>query len=353
MNLLERRIQSALTLTLTLTLSRPTGLRRAEAASAAQAGEGAGTGRGLNIWTASAFPDASGRSPSPIRWERAGVRVNRGERVRMSIAFTLIELLVVIAIIAILAAMLLPVLSKAKVKAQGIHCMSNLKQLQLAWFMYSGDNADRLVPTVGLGPLQVSFLPNPITDPGNPGNQWIYGDIRTPLASINADLLRVGLIFPYANSISIFKCPADRRTAFFVTTGGGAPTVRSMSMNGYLNPIGGNAPPLNAAYKVFKKQTDLGTIGAANCWVMVDENPWSINDGWFCVNPDPAASKWIDMPATYHNKSGGLSFADGHCEIKRWRDENLINYRDPSGAAIDAQPGVGDLQWLGQRTAVK
>jgi prepilin-type N-terminal cleavage/methylation domain-containing protein len=271
--------------------------------------------------------------------------------------FTLIELLVVIAIIAILAALLLPALSRAKVRAQRIQCVSNLKQLGLAWFMYSGDNNDRLLPTVGQGALQIMTTNSPYCQPGNPGNQWIYGDVSIFPAAINVDLIRVGLIFPYVPNVAVFKCPADRKQA-----ANGAPTVRSMSMNGYMNPLNSSAPPkpansppapLNGAYRMFKKQNDLAKLGPANTWVLIDENPVSINDGWFCVDPSPTAANWIDKPATYHDRAGGLSFADGHAEIKQWRDHNLINYIGPPLTGVPVQPGVGDLQWLGQRTSTK
>jgi len=268
--------------------------------------------------------------------------------------FTLIELLVVIAIIAILAALLLPALAHAKTRAQRIQCISNLKQLALGWYMYSGDNNDKLVPTVGQGGLQTQSPNGSVCQPGNPGNQWIYGDVSVAgPGALDPRLLQVGLMYPYDPSIAIFKCPADKKVF------AGQPTIRSMSMNAYMNPLTGppatpaTSPPgpLNAAYRLFKKQTDIVTLGAANTWVLIDENPVSINDGWFCCDPSPTANNWIDKPATYHDHAGGLSFADGHAQIRVWKDANLINYKGPPETGVTPSPPGDDLHWLGARTA--
>ena len=286
---------------------------------------------------------------SPGALQAMQSRMNQSKRS----GFTLIELLVVIAIIAILAAMLLPTLAKAKIKAQGAKCMSNLRQIGFAWLMYADDNNSVLVPTVGQGPLQVSLLPNPYTDPGNPENQWVYGDMTQPSAAGNLDLIKLGLIFPYCKNVQVYKCPADRRTAFFGKTvppgAGDIDTARSVSINGYLNPIVDkimtSTMPLNGNYKIFRKQADMTTMGAVNCFIILDENPWSINDGWFCA--DNASQTWVDKPATYHNGACGFSFADGHSEIHKWRDGNLINFNGPLvGSTCPAQPGVGDIDWL-------
>ncbi len=241
-------------------------------------------------------------------------------------AFTLIELLVVIAIIAILAAMILPALAKAKQKAQGAQCMNNLRQLTLAWKMYADDSNGKLVPN-GDETHQPSNPNDPNGQPGGSLSQWCPGrqdltSMLSPVSAIGANVgdqwIKMGLLYPYVNSLGVYHDPAD--TMAISVSGAQFPHVRSMSMNTWLGDI---APYANINTVVsYYKEAQLVNPGAANLWVFIDENPISINDGSFICSPQ--INQWIDCPASYHVNAGGISFADGRAQIKRWRDPTVL-----------------------------
>jgi prepilin-type N-terminal cleavage/methylation domain-containing protein/prepilin-type processing-associated H-X9-DG protein len=262
-------------------------------------------------------------------------------------AFTLIELLVVIAIIAILASMLLPALGKAKQKSLGIQCMGNHRQLLLAWKLYTDDNRDVLLwasedPSVR-STFSQSWMTGTLDDNGaNPTNtDPAYSIWKSPM-------------WKYCGqNAAIFKCPADQSK--LQTPTGVKPRVRSMAMNLYLGGWGGNlggSPSFNS-YKCYLKYNELLPQGVSKAFVFTDVREDSIDMGNFAANmagyPDkPQLFGFWDLPAFYHNKAGGFSFADGHSETHKWVDPRTMPPLHANGQVNDSfsSPRNRDVAFL-------
>lgn len=261
-------------------------------------------------------------------------------RASRSNAFTLIELLVVIAIIAILAGMLLPALAKAKTKAHGILCLSNMKQLTLGWILYADDNNDNLV----------------WNDLTSAGSGWVRGALNYDGSnSDNTNTIfltdpQYAKLAPYsARAVGIYKCPADHSTVR--TKGGVYPRVRSLSLSQAMNsPDDWLNYLTKKKYCVFRKISDINVMGHTKAYVFIDEHPDSINYGDFavtmCDGLPPTRYYMIDVPASYHNGAAGLSFADGHAEVHKWLDARTKQRITGKFMAASVQPSPGNLDML-------
>jgi prepilin-type N-terminal cleavage/methylation domain-containing protein/prepilin-type processing-associated H-X9-DG protein len=292
------------------------------------------------------------------------MRSNRG--------FTLIELLVVIAIIGILSALLMPALSKAKQRAQGVLCLNGGKQIMVAMITYGNDNND-------------FFPPNPDDANTVPGYNWCSGNAAIGGADeFNPDVLKDptrNLLISYlAGNTSLFHCPGDKRTGLYQGTnptlaGQMVPAARTFSMNqavGTIDPgfdtgasinshsgaptLSVNGPWLNnrkdhrrnSPWLTFGKFSSLSRPGPSMTWVLLDEDPAHINDAAFAFGME--SPQWIDAPGTYHNSGCGFAFADGHTEAHRWQ---MAGLKQP-GVSLNGNPAdQQDWQWMQERTSAR
>ncbi|HZM03351.1 MAG TPA: DUF1559 domain-containing protein [Candidatus Saccharimonadales bacterium] len=266
--------------------------------------------------------------------------------------FTLVELLVVIAIIAILAALILPALAEAREGARGTMCLSNTKQLTLAWQLYADDHDGQLPYNIGSNTGNgVSSLQTNLN--------WVNGVMTWGLESDNTNTAKLtqSSLGPYVSGVAdIYHCPSDHALSSIQRQAGWSARVRSYSMNAMV----GNAGPAstngynvnNPYYKQFFKITSI--LQPAQIFVFLDEHPDSIDDGYF-INRSYYA-EWIDLPASYHNRAAALSFADGHSALHRWTVPGTCPAPQPDTAGLPfdlAGADQSDFNWVLQHMSVK
>jgi prepilin-type N-terminal cleavage/methylation domain-containing protein len=263
-------------------------------------------------------------------------------------AFTLIELLVVVAIIGILAGLLLPTLARSKAQAQGALCLSNLKQLSLGWMMYADDSKGVLACNFGGAAARTNL-------------NWVADllDWSTNSDNTNTAELTAAALGPYVNrSILVYHCPSDRILTHDQAAAGWPYRARTYSMNasvgnaGTISDSGVNSN--NPGYVQFFKASSIPR--PSNIFVFIEEHPNTIYDGYFVNRIDYHYKEWLRLPASYHNNSSALSFADGHGEFHRWLCPSTRPSTAPNTVSIPVEVPADqpqDFNWLADHMTVE
>jgi len=265
----------------------------------------------------------------------------------------LVELLVVIAIIAILAGLLLPALNGAKARAQTVQCLNNLRQLQVAWYLYADDHDDRIPPNYA-GELAGKYR-----DTASWVSGWLTYETFPFDAPRFSESTNLGLLVPggfgsvgaYTKSPAIYKCPADK--SWIQIAGQRHSRVRSVAVNDSMNSsVNGD----EGSWHVFRKTSAIVSPGPSQAFVFVDEHEDSIGDGCFAVDPQTVWPDmwWAELPTSRHRGAGTFSFADGHTESRKWVDSRtLVPVRRVKGGYDNYSPQNKDVLWVQERATSK
>ena len=256
--------------------------------------------------------------------------------------FSQVDLLAVLVVLALLGLLLSPALARTRATDQTLQCRNNLRQLIHGWRMYAEDNSDKLPNCFAWVGGYLSY------DANNPNNT-------------NINYLVNGLLRSYVTNPAVYKCPADQSQA--VEGGIKLPRVRTYSMSqSFCNANEGHLEDSDSPpnyWRHYLKTTDMVAPAPVNLWVMLDENPDSVNDGAFAVamsRNNPTSDRWMDGPSPLHDGGCGFAFADGHYEIKKWTDPRTLalkvtyTTRFPGGIS---QPNNNDIQWVKDRTTAR
>jgi type II secretory pathway pseudopilin PulG len=248
--------------------------------------------------------------------------------------FTLTELLVLVVTFAILGGLLLPALAGTKPNSAAFQCLQNQRQMVRAWQMYADDNGTMLVASLDQGGSGF-FNGRPV---------WMKGNAQSSPYNWDVNTLTNSPLYNYVGkSPSLFKCPAD--STMWAVGGKAYPSIRSISMNLAFGGAGQWLPATK--YRIYAKWTEI--VKPTSTFVFIDENPASINDGNFAVECDPATKDIIDIPANYHDRAAGLSFADGHAVLHKWTGPIIST---GSFSLSYSSADAADWQYLADNTTV-